>query len=53
MLLEQYIASLLRSSKPVPQYGWHNQSLFSRLPKWMIVAKHRPGLLKALAKLKQ
>ncbi|MUG92824.1 TFIIB-type zinc ribbon-containing protein [Scytonema sp. UIC 10036] len=53
LLLEQYIASSLRGSKPVPKYGWHNQSLFSRLPKWMIVAKHRPSLLKAIAKLKQ
>ncbi|MUG92267.1 hypothetical protein F7734_07275 [Scytonema sp. UIC 10036] len=49
LLLEQYIASLLRGSKPNPQYGWQNQSLFSRLPKWMIVSKHRPGLLKAIA----
>ncbi|GAB1544152.1 hypothetical protein NUACC21_68280 [Scytonema sp. NUACC21] len=53
LLLEQYIASSLRGSKSVPQYGWHNQSLFSRLPKWMIVAKHRPSLLKTISKLKQ
>ncbi|MFL9458470.1 MULTISPECIES: hypothetical protein [Nostocales] len=23
LLLEKYIASSLRGSKPVPQYGWH------------------------------
>ncbi len=53
LLLEQYIQAKLRQSKRVPQYGWHNQSLFSRLPKWMIVAKHRSSLLSAIAKLKR
>ncbi|TBR56378.1 hypothetical protein B4U84_30190 [Westiellopsis prolifica IICB1] len=38
---------LTRESKYVPKYGWHNQSLFSRLPKWMVVAKHRSVVLSA------
>lgn len=53
LLLEQYIQAKLRESKRVPQYGWHNQSLFSRLPKWMLVAKNRSRVLSAFAKLKR
>ena len=52
LLIEQYIQAKLRESKYVPKRGWHNQSLFSRLPKWMVVAKHRSSLLSAITKLK-
>ncbi|UKP01300.1 hypothetical protein [Nostoc sp. UHCC 0870] len=53
LLLEKYIQAKLRQSKRVAPYGWHNQSLFSRLPKWMVIAKNRSSVLSAIAKLKR
>lgn len=53
LLLEKYIQAKIRQSKRDAHYGWHNQSLFSRLPKWMVVAKNRSSILSAFTKLKQ
>ncbi|RCJ21975.1 hypothetical protein A6770_04925 [Nostoc minutum NIES-26] len=37
LLLEKYIQAKLRQSQRIPKYGWHNQSLFSRLLKIALV----------------
>lgn len=51
-LIEAYIGAGLREQEKDPQWGWSNGSLANRLPEWMIVAKHREAVLKAVAKLK-
>lgn len=50
--LESYVRADLKSQEKHPEWGWSNQSMANRLPKWMIVAKHREAVLKTLAKLK-
>ena len=32
--------------------GWHNQSIASRLPKWMKESKNRDNILKGISKLR-
>ena len=49
--LENYLKSKLRERAP-DKYGWSNQSLQSRLPKWMLSAKNRAELEKKLSELK-
>jgi hypothetical protein len=51
-LLEGYIRATLRTREKDPAQGWSNSSFINRLPEWMIVAKHREPVLKAIAKLK-
>lgn len=51
-LVEQYVRAELREKRRHPKYGWFNNSLFNRLPKFIKVAKHREEVLKAIEKLK-
>lgn len=50
--LEQFITARLRE-RSKDQYGWRNSSLQSRLPAWMLGAKNRIRVLKAIEKLKK
>lgn len=50
--LESYISADHRERKQTPN-GWSNSSLASRLPKWMIAAKHRKEVLQAILKLRE
>jgi len=52
-ITEQYVSAELRENVRHPRYGWFNQSLFNRLPKWIKEAKNRDKVLKAITKLKQ
>ena len=47
-----WLAADLRQRKPDTTYGWSNRSYFSRLPKWMKLAKNRKAVMSAIAKLK-
>lgn len=51
-LIEDYVQADLREHTRDPKWGWSNQALANRLPEWMIIAKHREPVLKAIAKLK-
>ncbi|MBD1911395.1 MULTISPECIES: TFIIB-type zinc ribbon-containing protein [unclassified Leptolyngbya] len=50
--LENFVRATLRERQPDDRYGWFNQSLASRLPKWMQSRKHRDEVLRAIAKLR-
>lgn len=45
--LEEWIGAALRERTPD-----HNKSFASRLPRWMVLAKNRPHVLRALARLR-
>jgi hypothetical protein len=49
---EDFIAASLRERKAT-EFGFRNKALSSRLPKWMLSAKNRPTLLKAIRKLRE
>jgi hypothetical protein len=49
--LEDYITDKLRKRKP-NENGWSNQSLQSRLPKWLLSAKNRESILAKIKELK-
>lgn len=51
--IENFIGAKLRERTNDETYGWRNQSLSSRLPKWMKESKNREQVLKAIEKLKQ
>jgi hypothetical protein len=48
-----YVAADLRQRRRHPAHGWSNSSLASRLPRWMVLRKHRDEVLRAVAKLKE
>lgn len=50
--LENYVRAALRTRTVDPQFGWANQSLAARLPKWITSAKNRDAVLKGIEKLK-
>jgi len=50
--LKAYVAAPLRERRQAA-FGWSNQSLQSRLPKWLLSGKNRSGILKKLAELTQ
>ncbi|WP_299190448.1 hypothetical protein [uncultured Aquimarina sp.] len=50
--LENYIDDTIRERKQ-NEYGWSNQSLESRLPKWLLLAKNRDLIIKSISELKQ
>lgn len=50
--IEAYVRADLREQERDPERGWSNSSLANRLPEWMIVAKHREAVLKAVDRLK-
>ncbi|MBL8665661.1 MAG: hypothetical protein JNM29_22690 [Candidatus Odyssella sp.] len=49
--LEAYALADLRERRRDPAQGWSNQSLASRLPKWVKAAKNRAEVGRALARL--
>lgn len=49
--LELHVQATLRQRTHLPQ--WQNNSLMSRLPRWMTEANHREAVLKAIQKLKR
>uniref|UniRef100_UPI0040470D6B hypothetical protein n=1 Tax=Roseivirga sp. TaxID=1964215 RepID=UPI0040470D6B len=49
--LEVYITDKLRKRRP-NEHGWSNQSLQSRLPKWLLSAKNRDLILAKIKELK-
>jgi len=51
--LEELIEAKLRERRPDPEWGWRNSSIESRLPQWMLSAKNRSDVLKALNLLKR
>ena len=50
--LEAYALAALRERRRDPEHGWSNQSVASRLPKWIKAAKNRAEVEKALARLR-
>jgi NMD protein affecting ribosome stability and mRNA decay len=51
--LENYISAKHRQHMPDDNGGWQNQSLASRLPKWMSAADNRESLLQTINKLRK
>lgn len=51
--LESYVSAKLREREVDEEWGWHNSSLASRLPKWLKSAKNREPVLKAINELKE
>ena len=51
--IEAFVRARLRERKPHELYGWSNQSLFSRLPKWIPSGKNREEIIKAIAKIRE
>jgi hypothetical protein len=52
-LIEDYVRAKHRQRKPSVEAGQHNKSLASRLPRWIILAKHRQSVLRGIARLRQ
>lgn len=50
--LEAWINAPLRQRRPHEQYGWSNASFFSRLPRWIKLAKNRAEVARALKRLR-
>jgi len=50
--LEKYIGADLRERKENNTWGWSNQSLASRLPKWLKSSKNRIKIIETINKLK-
>lgn len=50
--LESYVSANIRERERHDEWGWHNSSLASRLPKWLKSAKNRESILKAINELK-
>ncbi len=51
--IEQFVAAKIRERKPDEKLGWSNQSLFSRLPKWIQSRKNRDDILKSIVKMRE
>ena len=51
--LKSFVSAKLRARKPHQNLGWSNQSLASRLPKWIKQKKHRMAVLQAMEKLER
>jgi hypothetical protein len=49
--IEKYVGAQLRERRK-DEYGWHNQSIASRLPRWIKLSKNRDEVLKCIGKLK-
>lgn len=52
-LIERYISADLRERYSGPGGARSNSNLFSRLPRWMILARNRDKVLKGLARLRE
>lgn len=51
--IKSFVAAKLRERTPNEAHGWSNQSLASRLPKWIKQKNNRDALLSAVKKLEQ
>jgi len=51
--IKSYVEANLREQHKHPEYGWHNNSFVSRLPKWIQKANHREEVLKCVERLEQ
>jgi hypothetical protein len=51
--LERYVGARLRGQRLVPRTFLGNGTLESRLPRWMLAAKHRKPVLRGLRSLRQ
>ncbi|PSB58517.1 hypothetical protein [Chamaesiphon polymorphus] len=51
-LIEAFVSAKLRERRPDENYGWSNQSLYSRLPKWIKSGKNRSSILKAIERMR-
>ena len=49
--LKEFVSAGLRERRQDPETGWSNQGLAGRLPRWLISAKNRERVLKAIGKL--
>lgn len=49
--IRDYVGATIRERQRDTTHGWNNGGLASRLPRWMQLAKNRPDILKAIAKL--
>jgi hypothetical protein len=52
-LLEGYLLATHRERRQDPDAGWCNQSVTSRLPRWMKAAGNRAEVAQGLARLRQ
>jgi transcription elongation factor Elf1 len=52
-LIEAFVSAKLRERRRDENYGWSNQSLFSRMPKWMKSHNNRSAILKAIEEMRQ
>lgn len=50
--IEEFVSSKIISRKQDPKWGWSNQSLVSRLPKWIKSSKNKINILKTIKQLK-
>lgn len=50
--LATYVEAGLRGRRPDPKWGWSNQSLQSRLPRWMLDRHRRADVLAGLERLR-
>ena len=51
-LLEGYLLASQRERRRDGEGRWHNQSVTSRLPRWMKAAKHRDEIARGLGRLR-
>jgi len=51
--LKSYVSAKLREHSPHQSYGWSNQSLASRLPKWVKQHNNRNAIMSAIKKLEK
>jgi len=51
-IIEEIVAARLRERRRDPQLGWSNSSVASRLPRWVLAARHRRAALRALKRLR-
>jgi hypothetical protein len=51
--LERYVGARVRSHRLVPRTFLGNGTLESRLPRWLLSAKHRPRILRGLQSLRE
>jgi hypothetical protein len=51
--LERYVGARVRSQRSAPRTFLGNGTLESRLPRWILLAKHRPRVLRGLQSLRE
>lgn len=51
-LIEQYVAAKHRLHVRDAEFGWANRSFVNRLPSWLVAAKNRDDVLRAIDRIK-